>query len=123
MAAVAVTVPPHLSGSSRDLPERLRKRSRLPGVQRMEPIYGLQAIHVLGSLPRRAILPGPLDEVLELPSTAVLPGVKDSIHVLLLLAIHHHWGQRFGPLAGERIIGGVFQGRHVEHRMDPHGVR
>ena len=89
----------------------------------MDPIYGLQAINVLGSLPRQAILPGPLDEVLELRPTAVLlPGGQDPIHVVLLLAIYHYWGWRFGPLTGERIIGGVFQERHVEHRMDPHGV-
>ena len=118
-----MTIPPNQSGSSGDLPGRLLERPELPGAHRVEPVYGLQAIHVLRGFQHRAIVPGPLHKVLELSLLAVASGVQDLLHVIPLLAIHIYRRRRPGPLAGERVIGGMLQERDMEHQVDPDGIR
>ena len=118
-----MTIPPNQSGSSGDLPGRLLERPGLPGAHRVEPVYGLQAIHVLRSFPHQAIVPRPLHKVLELSLLAVAPGVQHLLHVIPLLAIHIHWRRRPDPLARERVISGMLQERDMEHQVDPEGIR
>ena len=81
MTARAVTVPPHLLGSSGDLPRRFLEWPGLPGVQRVEAVDGLQAIDILSGFPRRAVVTRPLHQVLELlqDDSAIPNGLRGSI--------------------------------------------
>lgn len=54
---------------------------------------------------------------------AVASGVQGLLHVILLLTIHIYRRRRLGPLARERVIGGMLQERDMEHRVNPDGIR